>query len=303
MNSFLKKFIIGEWNIGICNRDFIQEFRKVEKGGTLTLPVIWMKHNRPMSFFADPFIYDADAEKAVVLAEEFVFPRNKGVISRCTIDRKTGRLTDRKVILEESCHLSYPFYDPDTGRFAPESCRNGNWASYSFDGDMVSDKRVIFNRPLIDCTPVKWGDCWYLFAVEQPHALDRLLIYSADSRYGEYRPHPKNPAKDDIRTSRCGGKCFIVDGELYRAVQDSTHLYGECMHITHVTELTPTTFAEEDWCDINIEHDGRFSLGMHTLNFKRDFIVIDGYRNRFRPFSTIYFYKIVPILRKLHLHK
>lgn len=303
MNSFLEKFVIGEWNLGISNQDFFSEFRKVKKGGVLTLKTIWMEHHRPGSFFADPFIYKVDADKVIVLAEEFIYSRSKGLISRCTIDRKYGKMIDRKIVLEETCHLSYPFYDVETGRFAPESCRNGNWATYKFDGETVSDKQIIFNEPLIDCTPVYWNGRWYLFAVRQPRALDQLLIYSADSRYGEYKPHPMNPVKDSIQTSRCGGKCFVVDGELYRIVQDSTHLYGECMHITHVMELSATTFTEEDWCDIHVEHDGKYPKGMHTINFENDFIVLDGYREVFRPFLAIYIYIIVPILRKLNLHK
>lgn len=290
MSSFLKKFVIGEWNLGVCNQDFISEFRRVKKGGLLTLRPIWMKHHRSGSFFADPFIYKVDADKFIVLAEEFIYSRNKGLISRCTIDRKSGKMIDRKIILEETCHLSYPVYDAETGRFAPESCRNGNWATYKFDGETVSDKQVIINEPLIDCSPIKWRERWYLFAVKQPRALDQLLIYSADRRYGKYKPHPMNPVKDNIRTSRCGGKCFVVDGELYRVVQDSTHLYGECMHITHVTELSATTFAEEDWCDIHVEHDGKYPLGFHTLNFQDDVVIIDGYRDDFRFVQSLMLY-------------
>ena len=262
-----------------------------------------MQHKRRGSFFADPFIYKVDKDNAVILAEELIFSRSKGLISRCTIDRKTGELKDRKVILEETCHLSYPFYDARTGHFAPESCRNGCWATYKFDGETVSDKQVIINEPLIDCTPVERGDYWYLFAVKQPHALNQLLIYYANQRYGTYRPHPHNPIKNCIKTSRCGGKCFVIDGELYRVVQDSTHRYGECMHITHVTELTPNTFAEEEWCNIHIEHNGKYPLRMHTLNFQDDFIVIDGYREVCRPAFAIYIHKLVPLLRKIHLHK
>lgn len=86
MNSFLKKFVIGEWNLGICNQDFLAEFRKVKKGGVLTLKVTWMRHNRPDSFFATPFIYTIEKDKAVILAEELIFSQSKGLVSRCTID-------------------------------------------------------------------------------------------------------------------------------------------------------------------------------------------------------------------------
>lgn len=303
MNSFLKKFVIGEWNLGFCNQNFLEEFKKVEKGGTITLRAKWVSHHRHGSFFADPFIYEVNKDTALILAEEYIFSIKKGVISLCTINRESAKMVKRTVILEESCHLSYPFYDEGTHRFAPESSRNNNWASYNFDGEKVSDKKIIAPEPFIDCTPIEWNGNWYLFAVKQPRALDQLLIFCSDTKYGEYKPHPQNPIKNCIRTSRPGGKCFVVDGELYRIVQDSTGRYGESLHITHVKELTTNTFEEEDWCDIAIESDGKYPLGVHTLNFKEDFIVIDGFREVFRPFFATYIYKIVPIFKKFGLHK
>lgn len=303
MNSFLRKFVIGEWNLGICNQNFLEEFRKVSRGGVLTLQAKWVRHKRPGSFFADPFIYSVDNDDALILAEEYIFSRKKGVISLCTINRKSAKMIARKVILEETCHLSYPFYDGSTHRFVPESSRNNYWASYKFDGKSVSDKKIILREPLIDATPIEWNGRWYLFAVKQPNALDQLLIFSSDCKSEGYVPHPHNPVKDSIRTCRPGGKCFIIDNELYRIVQDSTHRYGENLHITHVTELSSAEFKEEDWCDIVIESDGRYPLGVHTLNFKDDFIVIDGFREVFRPLFATYIYKIVPLLKVLALHK
>lgn len=303
MKSFLKKFVIGEWNLGISNQNFLDEFKKVKKGGVLTLQAQWVHHRRWGSFFADPFIYRLDKDKVLILAEEYIFSRKKGVISLCTIDRQSADMISRIVVLEETCHLSYPFYDEKTERFAPESSRNRNWSSYRFDGTASSDKKILAEHPFIDCTPIKWKDRWYLFATEQPKALDQLLIYSSVNKYGDYLPHALNPVKESICTCRPGGKSFIVDGELFRIVQDSTNRYGESLHITHVSELSPTEFEEEDWCDIVVESDGRYPLGVHTLNFKDDFIVIDGYREVFRPFFAFYIYKIVPLLKKIGLHK
>lgn len=303
MISFLKKFVIGEWNLGICNQDFLKEFKTVKKGGRLNLYAKWVHHNHGGSFFADPFIYSVDSNNALILAEEYIYSRKKGVISICNIDRTTASMISRKIVLEETCHLSYPFYDEKTNRMAPESSRNNNWASYFFDGEKAYDKKVLSTEPFIDCTPVNWKGRWYLFAVKQPNALDQLLIYSADEKHGQYLPHPQNPVKEDITNSRPGGKCFIVDNEMYRIVQDSTNRYGERLHITHVTRLSPTEFEEEHWCDIAVKSCGKYSLGAHTLNFEGDFIVIDGFRERFRPLLAIYIYKIIPILSKLGLHK
>lgn len=303
MNSFLKKFVIGEWNLGISNQNFLQEFAKVKKDGKLKLRAQWVSHNRYGSFFADPFIFSLTNNTAEILAEEYIFSIRKGVISLCTINRKSAKMESRRVILEESCHLSYPFYDNDTQCFMPESSRNKSWASYNFDGTRITDKHIIAHKPFIDCTPIQWHGRWYLFTVEQPNALDTLLVFSSDKKDGEYIPHPLNPVKHSIVSSRPGGRCFLFNDELYRIVQDSTRRYGEKLHITHITELSETNFEEEYWCEIEIENNNRYPLGFHTLNFKDDFIVIDGFREVFRPFFATYIYKIVPILSKLGLHK
>lgn len=301
--SLLSKFIIGEWNLGISNVDFISEFANIKPGGVLRIPIRWIKHCKPFSFFADPFIYKVDQWKIEILTEEFVYTRSKGVISLCTIDRTTGRLLHRQKILEEGCHLSYPFYDEVSHRIYPESFRNGHWANYYFDGEKVSDKRRVTDFPLIDATPVHWKGKWYIFATTQPKALSRLLIYMGDSPAGPFVPHPGNPVKEDIATSRPGGKCFVHDGQLFRIVQDSTGRYGEALHVMRVIELTPEIFKEEFHCDIIPENPSPYALGFHTLNFKGDIIIADGYRERFRPFLAVYIYRIVPFLRRIGLHR
>lgn len=301
--SLLKKFTIGEWNIGISNTDFIKEFAKIKQGEALHIPVKWMRHRKSLSFFADPFIYQTADDVVNILAEEFIFPKNKGLISLCTIDRKTGRLVKRAIVLEENCHLSYPFYDESTHRFYPESFRNSNWASYSFDGEKTDDKQIAADFPVIDATPVEWNGKYYLFATNQPKALSQLLIYIADSLNGPFKAHRQNPVKDCIATSRPGGKCFVHEGQLFRIVQDSTMRYGEALHIMRVTNLTPDEFSEEFYCDITLDNPNPYNLGVHTLNFKDDVIIVDGYRERIRPFLAVYIYKVLPLLRKLGLYK
>lgn len=299
MNPFLRKFIIGEWNLGISNHNFLELFSHVKQGDTLKLNVQWMRHHHYNSFYADPFIYRVNTDNVQILAEEYFFTRSKGVISILDIDRETARLNSKKVVLEESCHLSYPFYDDARKTFIPESFRNGNWAEYDFDGNKVSNKRIIADFPLIDATPIEHNGKWYLFATNQPNALDELLIYYSEKREGPYHAHAANPLKKDIRSSRCGGKFFTYSGQLFRPVQDSTHRYGETMHIMRVTALSPTTFSEELYCHLEIQNPDKYPLGFHTFNFQDEFIVVDGFREQLRPLFVVYIVKIRPILKKL----
>ena len=303
MNSFLEKFTFGEWNLGLSNQDFLSQFSKVKKGGVLMLDVQWMKHHHHNSFYADPFIYEVAENSVKILAEEYFYDRRKGVISLLDIERKTGKLLNKSVVLEETCHLSYPFYDKDYGTFIPESFRNNNWAEYDFDGKAVSNKRIITDFPIIDATPVLHNGKWYVFATTQPNALDELMIYWSDKREGPYKPHSLNPQKKDIKTSRCGGKIFEFNDELYRPVQDSTHLYGETMHIMKVIDLSPTSFKEEYYCHVQFSNPGKYTLGFHTLNFQDGLVVVDGYRDAIRPLFAIYIRKVLPLLKRIHLIK
>jgi len=303
MRSFFRKLFIGEWNIGVCNQDFIALFSKVNQGGALQLDVKWMCHHYPNSFYADPFISRLTDARAYILAEEFFFDTSKGVITLLEIDRRNAKLLNKRVVLEETCHLSYPFYDEAYKTFIPESFRNGNWAEYIFDGRKVSNKHIITDLPLIDATPVEYNGKWYVFATTQPNALDELLIYWSENREGPYKPHTMNPVKRDIKTSRCGGKFFEYNGDLYRPVQDSTHRYGETMHIMRVTKLTPTEFEEDFYCDVIIHNPGKYPLGFHTLNFQEDVIIVDGFRERFSPLQTIYNIKVAPLINRFRYGK
>lgn len=297
-NRFLRKFVLGEWNVGIANQNFLSLFSKVKQGGTLVIDVQWMKHYHRNSFYADPFIYEVSTDSVKILAEEFFFDRSKGVISLLVIERSTGKLLNKYVVLEETCHLSYPFYNKTSDTLIPESFRNGNWSEYEFDGSKVSNKRIITDSPMIDATPVQYNGKWYVFATTQPNALDELLIYWSDKREGPYKPHPLNPQKKDIKTSRCGGNFFEFNGGLYRPVQDSTHLYGETMHIMKITELTPTSFTEEYYCHVQISNPGKYALGFHTLNFQDDVVIVDGFRERFSPLQVAYNVKLAKHIRK-----
>lgn len=302
MNSFLKKFVIGEWNLGISNENFLKEFAQVQEGGTLVLKITWMKHKKGYSFFADPFIYAVEPAKAYILAEEYIYPRKKGIISMCCIDRCDGNLLSLESVLEEDCHLSYPFYNKDTELMIPESCRINRWCSYSKVAKKMKLTKELAPLPLIDATPVTWNGEKYVFGSFLPNALSELFVYHV-GKDGELIPMPGNPQKTDIATARCGGKFFEHDGRLFRIAQDSTHRYGEAIHIMEVTKLTPTEFTEKHYCHVELCSDGTFSLGCHTLNFEGDFIVVDGYRERFRPWLAIYMHKIAPQLRKLKLMK
>lgn len=91
--------------------------------------------------------------------------------------------------------------------------------------------------------------------------------------------HPLNPVKSDVIGSRPAGRLFDWDGRLIRPAQDSSREYGYAVVFQNVTELSPTSFAEEpidrlepDWAPL--------IRGTHSWDFLEDIVVTDAKRLR-----------------------
>lgn len=300
ISGLLKKFLVGEWNLGFSRQNFLELLEHAQVSGKMELEVKWMNHKYGGSFFADPFIHSVTGVSAVIYAEEFVYARQKGILSILHVNANSGQLKKKELLLEESCHLSYPFYDDKLSVMYPESFRNRNWNKYSVEGiGQIISRQSVLNRGLIDATPVYHDGKWWIFAMTDSHPLSDLHLFYAETIDGPYIAHVGNPVKSDIASSRPAGKFFSYDGDLYRPVQDSTHRYGEGIHIMKIVELSESSFREEKFCDVSVVNNQKYPLGVHTINFLDDFIVIDGYRERYRPMLTVYVYKITPILKKV----
>jgi hypothetical protein len=110
---------------------------------------------------------------------------------------------------------------------------------------------------------------------------DELHIFHADRLLGEWRPHPLNPVKSDVRCARPAGQFFRRNGALYRPAQICAPLYGSGMSINRVVRLTPHDYAERQVERIlPSRKDGL--LGVHTLNRAGDLTVVDAFTRRAR---------------------
>lgn len=277
------KFLLGVWNVGI-----IEE--KIERALLNPTPKIrWMRHKYKDRFFADPFLYNVDDKNYYILAEEFPFYDPVGYISLLTIDKKTMKLKKKKTIISESWHLSYPFVL--NGEIIPEAYRSGNVYAYKEqDGKMV--KRTLLNKGLIDQTFLHYNGYEWIFATDKENALAGLKIFFREEGAQEWIAHPCNPIKNDVKTARPGGHFFTLNGELFRPVQDSEERYGRKIRIMKVNCLTPTEFQEVEISCISADANPPYSMGFHTFNVEKDFIVVDG-------FKEYYSYIINPLCVKL----
>ena len=213
--GLLDKVYYQTWNIGFVE----SSSENIVKSDSSQIQVHWMKHQYRDRFFADPFILSADDNEIKVLVEDFPYYDKRGMISLLTVDRKTYCLLDKKVILKQPFHMSYPFImRKENGEIwvAPEASQSGNLYYYSINPDtmMLGNQQVLLNEPLLDSTIVEYDRRWWLFCTRRGNESNRdLYIYFADSPEGPWKVHAKNPVVQNDSMARPAGY-LVKDGNM-----------------------------------------------------------------------------------------
>ncbi len=272
--SFLDKFTLGVWNIGIIEKSAC-ELLNDEK-----FKIRWMCHNYRDRFFADPFLYEVDDKFYYILAEEMPFYSLIGRIVKLKIDKSSMKLSERTVLISEDVHLSYPIVYKD--KIIPEAYRSDKCCAYD---KHTLEKTEIIPHGLIDQTFLEYNGLQWIFATDGDNALCGLKIYYKAPDEKVWHEHRKNPVKDDIHTARPGGHFFTINGTIYRPVQDSEKLYGEKIRIMRLDKLTADEFEESEVAEFSSKDSPPYTLGLHTFNAENGFVVVDGYRE-YKSFVT-----------------
>ncbi len=277
---------IMQWNIGFSRSDIHQIIRNKK----CDLSFNWMPQ-RDNTSIADPFIFKGKDGKLNLLYESFSMsdPSKYGKIFLTGID-KNFQPNTAKQILDTKKHSSYPFIfiEDNIIYIIPETSALNKVSAWQFDQDqyiLCNEKVLINNLPLLDATVFKHKDKYWLFATSAANGFDhrQLYIYYADSFFGDYKAHPKNPVKDNADGSRPAGNIIMVDGEMYRPAQNCSRYYGESITINKITCLTENDFEEEYYLNIKPQKNSAFKNGIHTINVIDDVIVVDGIKMLFRP--------------------
>lgn len=285
------------WNIGFVERSI----EDVVTSNDTELQVHWVKHNYKDRFFADPFILSADENEIRVLVEDFPYYDKVGMISLLAVDRKTYELKERKVILKQSFHMSYPFIQrKENGKLwvAPEASMSGNLYRYTMNPDtcMLENQEVLLAEPLLDSTIIEHDGKYWLFCTKRgPESNKSLFIYYSDKPEGPWTAHKSNPVVQDAAMARPAGYMVKVDGEIYRVIQKCDHHYGEAINISKVDVLNETEFKETLFKEIRAQED-IYSESFHTINGLGNMCVVDGVRVDFRPMRRVWY----ELRNKLH---
>jgi hypothetical protein len=266
-----------EWRIGIVEAPIAAMLSADPPKAT------WFENPSRGSYLADPFPLPGTGH---IVCEEFPFLTHRG---RLVVVRLTQRSStiDHVLMAERTTHLSYPFVLEEAGEvhLIVETADRGEAVIRRLGpGGMeaVSSPICRGGRP-VDATLFRMGKRWW--AAWTDLALgenDNLCLAHAPVLDGPWTPHPLNPVKIDIRSSRPAGTPFWHQGELYRPAQDCAASYGSAIIINRITVLSETAFREVAVQRLAPDPDGPVPHGMHTITARDTTTLVDGKRRVFR---------------------
>jgi hypothetical protein len=231
-------------------------------------------------FYADPFLIERNGH-SYLFFEDYSFSSGKGLISCCEIDRE-GNCSKPRVVLERKYHLSYPFLFTWQGEIymIPETRDNGTIEMYrasDFPYSWIHEAVLMSGVSATDSTLLHHDDKWWLFTagVLDHASFDKILcLFFADSPFGPWTAHPKNPIVSDVCRARPAGCLYFDDGQLIRPGQDCSKGYGYAVELQRVDVLSETDYRETSLSSITPDWIPG-SKGIHTLNQSAKYRVID----------------------------
>lgn len=266
-----------DWNVGIVHAP-IHAFLQP----SLRQDIRWLVNGRKNSFCADPFT-ESIGPGRTLSSEWFDYASNRGWIVEMDLDANGVVTSPPRPAIDNGLHMSYPYLFKHKSQVycTPENwqgrrvwlyvldCRQRQWHPVA---------PIIEDFPAVDPTLLQHDGLWWLWCThgeDEPNS--KLFLWYAQDLLGPWRPHPQNPVKVDVRSSRPAGRPFHFAGNLYRPAQDCSRAYGGAITINRVTRVSVTEFCEEPAAHIE-PWDSRYPAGIHTLAGDGSLTVLDGMR-------------------------
>ncbi len=244
-------------------------------------PVSWIRSPDAGSYIADPFPWPG--RTGTILCERYVEATGRGEIVAVSV---RGREASAIEVLDlgTDCHLSYPFTWSEHGRLfcLPEMTGDRRSVLYQLDPATGTAEKVAVvaeDKSLADPTPFfHAGLHWIAYTDTDLGPHDNLCLLYAERLEGPWSPHPGNPVKIDVRSSRPGGTPVTLNGVLYRPAQDCSRTYGGALVLNRVVTCTPRAYQEVPVAALRPDPKGPYPDGLHTLSINEGGAFVDGKR-------------------------
>ncbi len=267
---------IDIWNVGITENciEQILDNRYIDN-------IKWIKQHKANHFVADPFSYVWNG-KYHILAEDFDYASSGRLVEFVLPD--SFEQLSFKTVMENPFHMSYPYIFSENGEIycIPEMHESNKVILYKKVRDKWQVVQTLLEElPVVDPTLFKYHELYWLFftlANDGLYGNLKLYAYYAESFDSIYQPHPLNPLKCDVGSSRSAGQPIMVDGQLYRPSQDCSETYGGAVVMNQVLRLSPVEFEEVAIAHIKPSETSPYPHGLHTINALENTTLVDSKR-------------------------
>lgn len=287
------KFKILTYNIGLIEKGT----DAVIEEGLVAGDIRWLKHSYKDRFFADPFLVKEDDGKYYVVCEELSFWNNKGIISLLVINKRDFSLLEKKTLIEEPWHLSFP-YIINNEYLLPESHKGGKAYLYHINVDaweidkktLVCDECGFVDPIIIQNTNVN------NVLLSTDNSSEKLYAFKMGDD-NKYHQISQSPLMIDKSRTRAAGNTFQYKESLVRPVQDCVQRYGRQTRIVKADLLDDQTYQTEDVAVLNSDSNPPYDETFHTFNVYDNCIIVDGSKDFVR-FPMKIFYRISTRLKQ-----
>lgn len=272
-------FYIDVWNVGITQ----DRIDKIIDSGYID-NIKWIKQKNSKHYTADPFAY-VNNGKYHVLVEDFDY-KSGGKISELILPDGLQEY-NLKPVLQGSHHMSYPYIFSENGDIycLPETHETRKVCLYKkTDETWEYVRTLIQDLPIVDPVLFRYHDLYWIFFTLQNDGFYgnlKLHAYYADTLESTWQPHPLNPLKCDVSSSRSAGNPVMVAGKLYRPSQDCSETYGGAVVMNEIVTLSPTEFSETPVTHIKPRQSSPYPHGLHTLHTLEYATMVDSKRFAF----------------------
>ncbi|MCK9448221.1 MAG: hypothetical protein M0Q41_04505 [Bacteroidales bacterium] len=275
----LRTLILQEdWNIGLIEASL----PAVTDNPKQYIPQArWLPKEKRYQYLADPFVIE-HANETWLFAEKYDYRIGQGKIVAA---KASEQYRFFRPALDVESHCSFPFVFIEGGRLfcIPENYVSG--MIHIYEWDQQSEQFIFYCQILegiaaIDPVLYTHNGIWWLLFSRKELASAQLYAYFSTEMKGPYKPHPLNPVKTDIFSSRNAGTPWVKNGRIYRFAQDCAGSYGRMVRMMEMN-ISSTSFNEKEVTRIMPDDKSPYCRGLHTINGCSQLTVIDGKRYSF----------------------
>jgi O-antigen/teichoic acid export membrane protein len=236
------------WSIGIYAGTSPTSFVSIKNIN----PVLTAKDvtDAPAAFVADPFMVK---EKSTwyMFFEVLNIHTNRGEIGVATSNDNYSWQYEQ-IVLKEPFHLSYPYvFKWQHEHYMIPECSGTNsvrlYKAIDFPTRWSFMGTLIEGRAYADPSVVHFHDKWWLFTASPESNI--LRLHHANDLMGPWTEHPQSPIiNDNAHIARPGGRVVRFEDRLMiiRYAQDCAPTYGRQVGAFQITELTTTSYKEQE---------------------------------------------------------